>query len=143
MRLKFSVCAFVFLLSPASASVADYCAAYARDQADVESQQNPKWQTRYDNSLKSCTEQYSIRDDEVVVKSKPKPAIKPIVEKAKPKEPPKATVKTVAPAIVPNLEIGSAKWLAYCKNKYVSFNESKGSYLSKTGIERKCLVTAD
>jgi BA14K-like protein len=41
------------------------------------------------------------------------------------------------------LQPGSPAWVDYCKRKYVSFNEAKGIYLSKTGIERKCLVTAD
>ena len=80
---------------------------------------------------------------------KAEPAAKNASTKAKP-----VLVKTqVAPVVtaVPELQPksnakplqGSPEWAAYCKKKYVSFNEAKGSYLSKTGIERKCLVTAD
>jgi len=46
-----------------------------------------------------------------------------------------------APAEKPVL--GTPAWKAYCARKYVSFNPDKGTYQSKTGVERPCLVTSD
>ena len=40
-------------------------------------------------------------------------------------------------------EPGTPAWIAYCTRKYVSFDAAKGTYLSKTGTARKCLITND
>jgi BA14K-like protein len=132
--------------SNARADVKDYCEAYARDFADLVKKEDPDWQVRFDNAEAMCTERFST---EVVVEPKAKP--KPKVQKAASKKPPKvapAPIDEPAPetkAIKPvgKLEPGSPEWTAYCEKKYVSFNASKGTYLSKSGVERKCLVTAD
>jgi hypothetical protein len=146
MRLIVSMC-FVFISAvPASADVADYCAAYARDHADQGSREKLMWQKSYDNALQTCGEQYSLQDPAPVVK-KPKP--KPVAEKpkpiakVKPAAEPEPKTETTKAAAIPKLKAGSPEWNTYCKNKYVSFNEEKGTYLSKTGVERKCLVTAE
>jgi hypothetical protein len=38
---------------------------------------------------------------------------------------------------------GSLAWLDYCDRKYASFNRATGTYTSHSGVERKCLVTAN
>jgi BA14K-like protein len=38
---------------------------------------------------------------------------------------------------------GSDDWNIYCANKYTSFNPKTGTYMSKTGVERRCVVSAN
>jgi BA14K-like protein len=142
---RFAFLALAFVSSTeAHADVKDYCAAYARDFADLVKKQDPDWQPRYDNSEASCLQRFS---QDVTPELKTRPKIKTAVSK----KPPKvalAPVKETAPesqAIKSpaGLTPGSPAWTAYCEKKYVSFDASKGTYLSKTGIERKCLVTKD
>jgi hypothetical protein len=138
------------IASQAHASVEDYCAAYARDIADAVSPKPDDWQRRYDNAEKSCATRYAL----------PKPATRKTIKTVKkPDKPPLPKVKVEAEKVekpvkqekkekqavraVPLLKEGSPEWVAYCKNKYVSFNEAKGTYTSKTGVERRCLVTAN
>ena len=141
LRFVFVLALGVALLisSQSRASIADYCAAYARDFADRVEKQNPQWQHRYDNAEASCQLRFTS-DEKPVVKIKQK--AKPVLVKT-----PVAPVVTAVPEPQPKTKAkplqGSPEWAAYCKKKYVSFNIVKGSYLSKTGIERKCLVTAD
>lgn len=130
----------------AQAAATDYCPAYARDFADQVQKQDAEWQKRYDDAEASCLQRFSY---DVTTPSKEKP--KPKVQKAVSQKPPKAAPAPIAeaatesPAITPSKkpEPGSAAWTAYCQKKYVSFDASKGTYLSKTGVQRKCLVTAD
>jgi cell division septation protein DedD len=148
IRCVLSACTVFVLALPAKADVADYCAAYARDHADQGAREKPIWQKRYDNALQTCGEQFSLKEPVAIAKKPVKPVIKVVAEKPKPVEKSETPVEpdTAKPkkvAAIPNLEAGSPEWVTYCKNKYVSFNEEKGTYLSKTGIERKCLVTAD
>lgn len=139
----------VFTAAQSGATVADYCAAYARDFADHVEKQNAQWQHRYDNADASCQLRFTS-DEKPVVKIKPKakqvlakiPTAPVVTAVPEPKPKPEAEPQQAAKA-APKLLQGSPEWTAYCKKKYVSFNEAKGSYLSKTGIERKCLVTAD
>ncbi len=138
---------------PAKASIPEYCAAYARDIADMSSSAED-WQRRHDNAEKTCVARYSafeVEPEKSKPKTKPKPKLvaaeKPILEvepapKVKPEAKSEDNAKIVAKAI-PDLESGSPEWLDYCKQKYVSFDEAKGTYTSKTGVERKCMVTAD
>jgi hypothetical protein len=134
----FATC--VLLAGEAHADVKDYCAAYARDFADQVQKQTAEWQPRYDNAEASCLQRFS---SDVT----PPPKAKPKVQKAIPQKPPKAAPApaeepaTKTKALKP--ETGTPEWLAYCQKKYVSFDAAKGTYLSKTGIERKCLVTID
>jgi BA14K-like protein len=144
----FSLCVVFALALPAAADVADYCAAFARDHADQRAREKLIWQKHYDNALQTCGEQFSSQEPMAVVKKPKKQAVKVVPDKPKPVAKAKPAVEPLAPepkkvASIPNLKSGSPEWVKYCKNKYVSFNEAKGTYLSKTGIERKCLVTAD
>jgi hypothetical protein len=148
MRLLFGVSLIFTGTLPAAADVADYCAAFARDHADKGVREKPIWQKRYDNALQTCGEQFSLQEAVTVTKQPKKQALKVAEEKPEPiaKEKTLAVPELPKPkklASLPNLKAGSPEWVDYCKNKYVSFNEAKGTYLSKTGIERKCLVTAD
>ncbi len=145
MRLITLIGATLIMTSQAQATVGDYCAAYARDFADQIKKQEPQWQHRYDNAEKSCMTRFT---SEV----QPTPKVK---KPAKPKQvsAPKPSAPVVTPEPNPAPEQvaratakpkpGTPEWTDYCKKKYVSFNETKGTYLSKTGIERKCLVTAE
>jgi BA14K-like protein len=146
--LLFSACAVFTMTLPSAADVADYCAAYARDHADQGAREKLIWQKRYDNALQTCGEQFSLKEPVAIAKKPKKPTVKVVAEKPKPVAVDETPVVPDEPkpqkvAAIPNLEAGSPEWITYCKNKYVSFNEEKGTYLSKTGIERKCLVTAD
>jgi BA14K-like protein len=139
-------------VSPAWADVAAYCAAYARDFADLTDRQSPRWQKRYDNAETDCMQRFATQAIKPV-KPKAKPsrtAEKPKTEKPKvaaapaPKlKQPEESKQEKAVKTVPKLVAGSPEWLAYCDKKYVSFDKAKGTYLSKSGLERKCLVTAD
>jgi hypothetical protein len=148
-KLIFAIGLLLLTAPAAKANIPDYCAAYARDIAD-RGKTATDWQRRHDNAKASCITRFSAFET-VTPKAKPKP--KPVAVTKKP-EKPKAEIKTkakletppetkVVAKAAPKLKEGSKEWIAYCKQKYVSFNESKGTYLSKSGIERKCLVTAD
>jgi hypothetical protein len=147
----------------ALATPEDYCAAYAVDFANAGSDDQAIWQKRFDNAGKDCLLQYAtptVIPPAVAAKVK-QPAKVAIVAKVKPKPLPKpkqvvtpagiktkdvkkvavAEVKVAAETRKP--EPGTPAWIDYCTRKYVSFNPAKGTYLSKTGLERKCLVTND
>ena len=142
---RFGIAALALTVaSEAHADVKDYCAAYARDFADHVQKQSAEWQPRYDNAEASCLARFSY---DVTPASKTKPKIKKAVSQKPPKvaaapveEPPSET-QTIKPSAKP--AAGSPEWITYCQKKYVSFDAAKGTYLSKSGIERKCLVTAD
>lgn len=132
------------LVAAAQATPADYCAAYARDFADTGTKDEAVWRGHYDAAEKQCLEQYAGLADG--------PAAAPAP--AKPKPPAPRRVQAVAvvdnampaaakPAAKPDLEPGSDAWNDYCARKYTSFNRATGTYQSHTGVERKCLVTAD
>lgn len=150
MRLALGIAILILLTGSARASVADYCAAYARDIADQWTPKTAEWQTRYDEADAACNFRYT-HDAAPARAKKPKAAIAAVKPKAQPAAKPKpaSVIKPKAPPTekvakaIPNLVAGSPEWTAYCKKKYVSFDETKGTYQSKSGIERKCLVTAD
>ncbi len=122
----------VFLLGSVSSGFADvaaYCDAYAIDFANLSEKDDVQWQARREDALAACLRQY--RDAPAVVKTKRSKPAKPIV-----KELPAEQKR-------PEIKEGSPEWYEYCARKYTSFDRKTGSYLSKTGIERKCLVTAD
>jgi hypothetical protein len=168
----FLVLLMAFWAAPAAADVQDYCAAVARDFADLRPQDRTIWQQRYDDSERDCIADFSTAPAETTtdVTTKPKEKLKktkpirieaPMVAVApepekKPKKKTKkaevaeattadaTTEQTVAvPTAKAKLAPGSSAWLDYCERKYTSFNRDKGTYRSKTGVERKCLVTAD
>ena len=143
----------------ALATPEDYCAAYAVDFANAGPEDQGIWQRRFDNASNDCRAQYTAPKSEpvvaavkakkpakVVAAAKPKPKLKTVVTPAsiKTKDVKKVAVEEiVVPAAAKKPVPGSPEWLDYCKRKYVSFDEKKGTYLSKSGIERKCLITAD
>jgi hypothetical protein len=169
MRRVFFVFGLALLTQPAFADVQDYCAAVARDFADLRPKDRDIWQQRYDGANMDCIEQFSMtpvvaaapakakKKIAAVKPSKPEPVIvaaTPIKENPKKKlKKPAAEIATVegataeptakAASAKPKLTPGSAEWLNYCERKYTSFDRAKGTYLSKTGVERKCLITAD
>ncbi len=140
---------------PAKADTADYCAAYARDFADAGKRDETVWQHRFDNAKSACLLQFTAV---VPVVAKPKPAV-PVAAKleanvaasidpeavlARPVTKSEKKERVVlAKASGKKPEPGSDAWLDYCDGKYASFNRETGTYMSRTGVERKCLVTAD
>jgi hypothetical protein len=161
-----SLCSVSFLgfSASANASVEAYCEAYAIDFANLSETDEARWQVRREEAHVACIEQY--RDVPAVVKEKPKPKrdkavtvaekvplesqplpvakpdglkLKKIKVAAKTENLEKKTVS----AKKPNLKEGSPEWYDYCDRKYASFDRRSGKYISKTGVERKCLVTAD
>jgi BA14K-like protein len=149
--MRIAVASFILLSAslPGQAAVADYCAAFARDEANMRGPSaEPDWQLNYNNADAACMLRFTPATAGQVAAKAKKPAPKP---KAKPLAPAQAAKASATAAIsplqepkaVPKLEQGSAAWLAYCKKKYVSFSASKGTYTSKSGVERKCLVTPE
>ncbi len=141
--------------APAKADTADYCAAYARDFADAGKRDEAVWQHRFENAKSACTLQFTAV---VTVAARPKVVV-PVTAKLKAdvaasinpeavlaRPVTKSTKKQLVAKVksaTRKLEPGSDAWLDYCDNKYASFNRETGAYMSRTGVERKCLVTAD
>lgn len=120
------------IAGPALAAKADYCAAYARDFADARTKDKPLWQHKYDIALAACMVEPT---KSVVAKPAPPKQFAPKIE-PEPIIPPEP-IMVEKPA---KLVAGSPEWNDYCIKKYNSFNIKKGTYLSRTGVERKCLV---
>ena len=140
--------------SPALADKASWCEAYARDFADAHASEKTAWQHKHDIALSSCGGKVVIAQvvvTQTVAAPLAKPVARPSVTKTvkaivKPDVTPQAAAETIAAVAPPQetktLVAGSADWNAYCARKYTSFNAAKGTYLSMTGVARKCLVTA-
>lgn len=132
------------MAAPANASKADYCAAYARDFADARATDKAIWQHKYDIAQTSCMTVPKAMPVVKIAAPKPKPLMKEVVE-----IPPEPTPDPVPAPIMEKptkklrlvLEPGSAEWNVYCGKKYTSFNPTTGTYKSRTGVDRKCLVT--
>ena len=137
MLIGLGVLMCVAIGSPVMADKPDYCAAYARDFADARSKDKPMWQHKYDIALAACMAE--PKQAETI-----KPAIvKKRAEKAEAPQdiPPEPKIaETSVPARPAKLVAGTAAWNDYCSNKYTSFNVKTGTYKSRTGVERKCLV---
>ncbi len=132
------------IAAPANANKADYCAAYARDFADARATDKALWQHKFDIAQASCMAPPKAAPVVRVQAPKPKPVVKEVVE-----IPPEPTPDPVPAPIIEKptkklrlvLEPGSAAWNVYCGKKYTSFNPVTGTYKSRTGVQRKCLVT--
>jgi BA14K-like protein len=144
----FLVLSIATVAAPAFAAKSDYCAAYARDFADARTKDKPIWQHKYDIALASCMAEPKKAEavkpatpKKVAVKPKPEVIIppEPVPETVKVETPPYKDVSTPRSA---KPEPGSDAWNKYCTKKYSSFDIKKGTYTSRTGVERKCLVTA-
>ena len=131
--------------APANANKADYCAAYARDFADAHATDKPTWQHKYDIAQLSCMAPPKATPVAKLATPKAKPAPQVVME-----IPPEPTPDPVPEPVVEKpskklrliLEPGSADWNVYCAKKYTSFNAKTGTYQSRTGVARKCLVTS-
>jgi hypothetical protein len=118
--------------TPAWADKPAYCAAYARDFADALTKEKPMWQHKYDIAIQACLgtpiQQPAQTPIKILKTTKPKKVEVPIAAA----EPAPKPTKLVA---------GSEDWNTYCANKYTSFNPKTGTYMSKTGVERKCVIS--
>ena len=112
---------------PALADKAAYCQAYARDFSDQATTDKTVWQHKFQIALDACLGQGKKI-------AKVQVAHKPVAVAAAPK---------VAKPAATTLVAGTPEWNSYCAKKYTSFDEKTGMYQSKTGVARKCLVTAD
>jgi hypothetical protein len=131
------------LSAPAWADKAAYCQAYARDFSDQRTTDKVTWQHKFQIALDACLANHTplvaraavvtapVAKDKLV---KPIAVAKPAVTKPAPPVPVKPATELVA---------GTQAWNDYCAKKYTSFNVKTGMYLSKTGVERHCLVTKD
>lgn len=155
-----AVAAFVALVAvhgSAMATPADYCAAYARDFADAGGAAGDAWKHRYTNAERACLYQYTDQIAKKPLAAKPvrsaakaesAPPPKPVAKPAPETGPsggdePQSAAGAAGAVQKPQLVAGSKEWLDYCTRKYASFNAETGTYKSYTGVERKCLVTAD
>ena len=127
--------------TPAFATKADYCAAYAHDFADAQTQDKTLWQHKYEIANDACLVEpkaaahATIIQPKIELKPKPKTTEPQILVPAEPQPLP-----TPSPAKL-KLEPGSENWNTYCANKYTSFNTKTGTYTSRTGVERRCVVS--
>lgn len=138
------VVALVWVSLPVQADVQSYCQAYARDHANgllsgsailggaaIISQQ--EWAGANSRALQDCVALYEV-------KAQPKPAapeVKPVKKPVRPINKKSVTVAASSAGLIP----GSEAWNNYCGKKYSSFDRKTGSYTSKTGKVRPCLVT--
>lgn len=156
-RCVFGAMAFWLAAPVAGAAPIDYCKAYAIDFADQTQRDTPFWQQRYSDAEKACLAQFTFADPEEkakpvqAAKAKPKPKPQAVEAQAEAMEAAPEEVDISAAAISPQprarkkpkLVVGSGAWLDYCDRKYASFDREKGTYRSYSGVERKCLVTAN
>lgn len=132
------------LAAPAYANKADYCAAYARDFADARATVKALWQHKYDIAQGACMAPPKAAPVVKIKAPKAKPAVQEIVEippEPTPDPVPAPVIEKSAKKLRLILEPGTAAWNVYCGKKYASFNPVSGTYKSRTGVERKCLVT--
>jgi BA14K-like protein len=133
-----------FAIAPhAFASKADYCSVYAHDFADGHSQEKAVWQHKYEIAMTDCLGENSTVETVRSPKTKTVVKVKKIEQKVASVQ--TKTVKQTQPipassATQTKLQPGSEAWNNYCTNKYASFNTETGTYTSKTGVARKCVV---
>ena len=154
--------ALVALTLPARADVQGHCEAYAVDFASALAPDGPVRQHKYDIALAGCLAEYSpaavaaatpvakpaaaapeLQGAAPTGKSQAAPAAEPETPAA---AKPEVTVAAAQPASGKpearnGLKPGSPEWKAYCASKYTSFDPGKGTYTSRTGVVRPCLVT--
>ena len=122
------------LSTQAAANSQTYCELFAKDFADGRTTDVDLWQKSYRNAFNDCMNQYTA----VAPMAAPK---KPLPKQAAvPLNPLDTSIKAAA-VVKPKLEPGSEAWNEYCAAKYVSFNPDTGTYNSRTGRERRCVVT--
>lgn len=136
MRIRhLFVCAFlsVFFAAPALADKQSYCEVFGQDFANGKSPEVDLWESNFRNAFNDCMAQYSA--DGVVAAPAGKLAQKT------------AGKVMVVPARdfsrkkrVPILAQGTSAWINYCAEKYASFDAVTGTYRSRTGQRKPCLV---
>ena len=153
-RCVFGAMALWIAAPAAFAAPSDYCKAYAIDFADQTKRSTPFWDQRFADAERACLLQYSYEGSkndgnplQVATAKLPKPAAK---KQSKPGKAIAAEVEVAAVAVAPQparkkpkLDEGSVAWLDYCDKKYASFNRKTGTYKSRSGVDRKCLVTSN
>lgn len=150
MRMYFlPILALVVSASAAQADSKSYCEIYAKDFASAKTSDVDQWQQMYRNSYSDCMQQYGASTTETPKAEglqKPKPVaqkkriatIKAPEKTAEPAVGDAAAQKTAANAA---MQEGSDEWNTYCAKKYVSFNKETGTYKSRTGKVRHCVVS--
>ena len=147
--MKFYLFAWIALViffgfaASANASKADYCSVYAHDFADSHSPDRALWQHKYEIAMTDCLNESTPSTQ--VENGKMKVAIKTKKPDQKIASVTTKVVKSVQPTLDKTsaqnkLVPGSEAWNDYCTNKYASFNSKTGTYTSKTGVTRKCVV---
>jgi recombination DNA repair RAD52 pathway protein len=121
------VLAIISMALPARADIKSYCELIATDFATANTSDVDQWQLKFHNTFDDCMLQYN-GSSVAAPEKKPVTAVKPL----------KSVAKKPAPT---KLAQGSAEWNAYCAAKYTSFNKATGTYMSKTGVVRKCVVS--
>lgn len=130
------------MAAPANANKADYCAAYARDFADARATDKALWQHKFDIAQASCIAPPKSVSVVKIAVPKTKPKVQELVEIPPEPTPDPVPEPKVTKKLRLILEPGSEAWNVYCGKKYTSFNPVSGTYKSRTGVERKCLVTS-
>jgi BA14K-like protein len=142
--LSLFAAAMLFAIAPhAFASKADYCSVYAHDFADGHSQDKAVWQHKYEIAMTDCLGETSTAETASTPRTKTVVKAKKIEQKVASVQTKTAKQTQPAPAssaTQTKLQPGSEAWNNYCTNKYASFNTKTGTYTSKTGVARKCVV---
>jgi hypothetical protein len=139
----FAAAMFIANAPHAFATKSDYCSAYAHDFADGHSQDKLVWQHKYEIAMSDCLGEPAAA--QTVSTPKTKTIVKAKKLEQKIASAPSKIVKQIQPApsasaTQTKLEPSSEAWNNYCANKYASFNAKTGTYTSKTGVARKCVV---
>ncbi len=123
----------VFFATSALADKQSYCEVFGQDFANGKSPEVDLWESNFRNAFNDCMAQYSA--DGVVAA----PAKKVAEEAAA-----KVVVVPVRDSSrrkrVPILAPGTSAWINYCAGKYASFDAVTGTYKSRTGQRKPCLV---
>ncbi len=136
----------VILLANANAAFAtkaDYCSAYAHDFANSHAQDKTIWQHKYEIAMSDCLGETVDAQRTETTKTKPIVSAKKPQQKiasASNKIVKQSQLSVAGVKSQTKLEPGSEAWNNYCANKYASFNDKTGTYTSKTGVKRKCIV---
>jgi hypothetical protein len=136
-RFLFFFVAMAFAGPQAFADAKSYCELSAKDFASAQTSDVDQWQKKYRSTYDDCMLQYSVAEPEPVPAVLPQKKSVVAIKAPEEKAPAKVSVK---PALK-KMEQGSNEWNAYCEAKYTSFDKAKGTYLSRTGVVRRCLVT--
>ena len=138
MRIRYLfVCVFLpaFFSTPALADKQSYCEVFGQDFANGKTSDVDQWESNFRNAFGDCMAQYAA-DGKVAAPAKKvaqrtseKVVVVPARDISRKKR-------------VPILAAGTSAWINYCAEKYASFDAVTGTYKSKTGQRKPCLVPA-